>query len=85
LVASLIGVKFALCIFVPTITKQVCITSHLSNIHHGNIVMTDPVKKAKNASQDAEAKLKTSEDHAEGKPSSETVNKAKVKARDALT
>jgi hypothetical protein len=47
--------------------------------------MTDPVKKAKNASQDAEAKMKTSEDHAEGKPSSETLNKAKVKARDALT
>ena len=37
--------------------------------------MTDPVKKIKDASQDAEAKMKTSEDHAEGKPSSETVNK----------
>ena len=47
--------------------------------------MTDPVKKVKNASQDAEAKMKTSEDHAEGKPSSETLNKTKVKARDALT
>ena len=47
--------------------------------------MTNPVKKVKDASQDAEAKMKTSEDHAEGKPSSETLNKAKVKVRDALT
>jgi hypothetical protein len=47
--------------------------------------MTEPIKKVKNASQDAEAKMKTSEDHAEGKPSSEILNKAKVKARDALT
>jgi hypothetical protein len=28
--------------------------------------MTDPVKKVKDAGQDAEAKMKTSEDHAEG-------------------
>jgi hypothetical protein len=35
--------------------------------------------------QDAEAKAQTSKDHAEGKPSSETLNEAKVKARDALT
>ena len=47
--------------------------------------MTDPVKKVKNATQDAEAKIRTSTDHAEGKPSSETLNKAKVKVRDALT
>ena len=47
--------------------------------------MTDPVKKVKDASQDAEAKMKTSEDHAEGKPSSETLNKAKVKVKDAFT
>jgi hypothetical protein len=47
--------------------------------------MTDSVKKIKDASQDLEAKAKTSEDHAEGKPSSETMNKAKVKVRDALT
>ena len=47
--------------------------------------MTDPVKKIKNASQDAEAKRQTSKDHAEGKPSSETLNKAKVKVKDALT
>ena len=47
--------------------------------------MTDPVKKVKDASQDAEAKMNTSEDHAEVKPSSETVNKAKVKVRDTLT
>ena len=43
--------------------------------------MTDPVKKVKDASQDAEAKMKSSKDHAEGKPSSETLNKV----RDALT
>jgi hypothetical protein len=49
------------------------------------LLMTDPVKKVKNASQDAEAKMKTSEDHSKGKPSSETLNKAKVKARDTLT
>jgi hypothetical protein len=47
--------------------------------------MIDPVKKIKNATQDVEAKLKTSKDHAEGKPSSEKLNKAKIKVRDALT
>ena len=47
--------------------------------------MTDLGKNVKNAAQDAEAKIKTSEDHAEGKPSSEKINKAKVKVRDALT
>ena len=47
--------------------------------------MTDIAKKVKNAEQDAEAKIQTGKDHAEGKPSSETLNKAKVKVRDALT
>jgi hypothetical protein len=47
--------------------------------------MTDIAKKLKYESQDVEAKLKTEEDHAEGKPSSENLNKAKVKVRDALT
>jgi len=47
--------------------------------------MTDIAKKLKNVSQDVEAKIKTEEEHAEGKPSSETLNKAKVKVRDALT
>jgi hypothetical protein len=42
-------------------------------------------KKMKNASQDAEAKAKTAQAHAEGKPSSETLNKARVKIRDALS
>ncbi|MGC1933261.1 MAG: hypothetical protein WA667_30170 [Candidatus Nitrosopolaris sp.] len=46
--------------------------------------MTDIAKKVKDASQGAEAKIKTEEDHAKGKPSSETLNKAKVKVRDAL-
>jgi hypothetical protein len=41
--------------------------------------MTDPVKKIKDASQDLEAKAKTSEDHAEDKRSSETLNKAKAR------
>jgi hypothetical protein len=50
-----------------------------------DLAMTDVAKKLKNASQDFEAKIKTEEDHLEGKPSSETLNKAKVKARDALT
>ena len=47
--------------------------------------MTDIAKKIKNAEQDSEAKLNTEADHAEGKPSSENLNKAKVKVRDALT
>ena len=47
--------------------------------------MTDIAKKIKNSLQDSEAKMKTEEDHAKGKPSSETLNKAKVKTRDALT
>jgi hypothetical protein len=48
--------------------------------------MTDDIaKKVKNTEQDAQAKVKTEEDHAEGKPSSETLNKAKVKTEDALT
>jgi hypothetical protein len=47
--------------------------------------MTDIAKKVKNTTQDAEAKMKTEGDHLEGKPSSETLNKAKVKTRDALT
>jgi hypothetical protein len=44
----------------------------------------DAAKKMKKASQDAEAKAQTTQDHAEGKPSSETLNKAKVKMKDAL-
>jgi len=47
--------------------------------------MTDIAKKVKNAEQDVEAKIQTEKDHAEGKPSSEMLNKAKVKVRDALT
>jgi hypothetical protein len=41
--------------------------------------MTDLVKKIKDASQDAESKMKTSEDYVEGKPSSETLNKPRLK------
>ena len=47
--------------------------------------MTDIAKKIKNIGQDSEAKTETSADHAKGKPSSETLNKAKVKVRDALS
>ncbi len=47
--------------------------------------MTDIAKEVKNKEQDAEAKLKTEKNHAEGKPSSETLNKAKVKTEDALS
>ena len=50
--------------------------------------MTDidnSVKKMKNAEQDLDAKAETTKDHAEGKPSSETLNKAKNKIEDALT
>jgi hypothetical protein len=47
--------------------------------------MTDIAKKVKSTEQDVEAKMKTEIDHAEGKPSSETLNKAKVKTEDALT
>ena len=45
--------------------------------------MTDIQKDIKNAGQNLEAKAQTTRDHAEGKPSSETLNKAKVKADDA--
>ncbi len=45
----------------------------------------DSVKKMKNTEQDFKAKAETAEDHAEGKPSSETLNKAKTKIKDALT
>ena len=45
----------------------------------------DSIKKMKNAEQDISSKAETTEDHAEGKPSSETLNKAKNKVKDALT
>ena len=44
--------------------------------------MTNIEKDVKNAGQNLEAKSKTAKDHAEGKPSSETLNKAKVKGED---
>jgi hypothetical protein len=48
------------------------------------ITMTDLKKEIKNAGQDLEAKAQTAKDKAEGKPSSETLNKAKIKAEDAV-
>lgn len=47
------------------------------------ILMTDIEKDLKNMAQNAEAKAQTAKDHMEGKPSSETLNRAKIKARDA--
>jgi hypothetical protein len=44
--------------------------------------MTDLRKKLKNAASDAEAETRISEDHAEGKPSSEMLNNAKVRVRE---
>jgi hypothetical protein len=48
-------------------------------------IIDDSVKKMKNTGQDFEAKSETTKDHAEGKPSSETLNKAKTKIKDALS
>ncbi len=45
--------------------------------------MTDIKKDMKNLGQNIEAKADTAKDHAEGKPSSETLNRAKIKAGDA--
>jgi len=42
------------------------------------------VKKKQDAQQDVDAKAETSQDYAEGKPSSETPDKAKNKVKDAL-
>lgn len=47
--------------------------------------LDDAAKKLKNSQQDFNAKAETTQDHAEGKPSSETLNKAKNKVKDALT
>jgi hypothetical protein len=46
--------------------------------------MTDIKKEIKNAGQDLEAKAQTAKDRVEGKPSSETLNKAKVKGDDIV-
>jgi hypothetical protein len=43
------------------------------------------VKKLKDAEQDVDAKAQTTKDHAEGKPSSETLNKAKEKVKDTFS
>jgi hypothetical protein len=54
------------------------------------IAMTDnpldeAAKKMKNSQQDAKAEAETAQNHAEGKPSSETLNKAKEKVKDAFS
>ncbi|MFL6371692.1 MAG: hypothetical protein ACJ70P_00995 [Nitrososphaera sp.] len=46
--------------------------------------MTDIQKDVKNAGQNLEAKAETTKDNAEGKPSSETLNKAKIKGDDVV-
>ena len=57
----------------------------LSNACDNNTsTMTDIQKDVKNAGQNLEAKAETAKDHAEGKPSSETLNKAKVKGDDVV-
>jgi hypothetical protein len=45
----------------------------------------DAVKKMKNNQQDSAAKAEATEVHDEGKPSSETLNKAKEKVKDAFS
>jgi hypothetical protein len=52
-------------------------------MHAKMSTMTDIQKDIRKAGQDLEAKAQTAKDHAEGKPSSEALNKAKVKADDA--
>ena len=47
--------------------------------------LDDAAKKLKNSQQDFNAKAETTQDHAEGKPSSETLNKAKEKVKDAFS
>ncbi len=47
--------------------------------------LDDAAKKLKNSQQDFNAKAETTGDHAEGKPSSETLNKAKEKVKDAFS
>jgi hypothetical protein len=48
-------------------------------------IIDKAVKKMKNTEQNTEASFETTKDHAEGKPSSETLNKAKTKIKDALS
>jgi hypothetical protein len=60
-----------------------CYTFYFSHLIH-YVFQIDIAKKIKNATQDAEAKIKI-EEHAKGKPSSETLNKAKIKAEDAFS
>jgi hypothetical protein len=44
--------------------------------------MTDIQKDVKNSGQNPEAMAETAKDHTQGKPSSETLNKAKIKGED---
>jgi hypothetical protein len=46
--------------------------------------MTDIKKEIKNAGQNLVAKAETAKDHLEGQPSSETLNRAKVKAENEV-
>ena len=57
----------------------------LTNACVNKSTMTQDIQKdAKNAGQNLEAKAETAKDHAEGKPSSETLNRAEVKAKDVV-
>ncbi|MFL6525991.1 MAG: hypothetical protein ACJ70Q_07600, partial [Nitrososphaera sp.] len=55
-----------------------------SMCYNNRSTMTDIQKDVKNAGQNLEAKAETAKDHAEGKPSSETLNKAKIKGDDVV-
>lgn len=72
---SKMTVNFVVCIDIKYVVYYMPMTD----------IIDDVTKKVKNTEQDAKAKAKTTEDHAEGKPSSETLNKAKEKVKDALT
>jgi hypothetical protein len=54
----------------------------LSNVCQYSL-MADLRKDLKNVGQNIKAKAQTAKDHVEGKPSSDTLNRAKIKARDA--
>jgi len=75
-----------LILYVLLVNKNVI--GYINNVNYRYLmtdnVIDDVAKKMKNSQQDAEAETQTAQDHAEGKPSSETLNKAKVKIRDAL-
>lgn len=56
----------------------------MTNARVSNSTMTQDIQKdGKNGEQNFKAKAERAKDHAEGKPSSETLNRAQVRANDA--